>query len=307
MKITAIVTLENKYLIPRLKDFFEKRFVLVNFFIIDSRWTLNGENRLVSILKSSYDFLILCDQSDLGTQWIPYITGFSQEKDNEMIRRINTIFYINRVDTTLPAWLKHFPVIRSFSGMNEHFEKVKNRWHRMDDVVAANKFLEIIGYEKLATPTLVGDRDKDLMLLELYIERGGDPNYVNDRGVPLINSIIRRDDVTLVNHLINRGCNINVLSRDRGTTPLMEAASSGRTELVELLIAMGADLNHASREGQTALILAIGNQHVATAMVLIREGADKHLKDNLGMTALKYASLYGFADLVELLEAEAHE
>lgn len=51
----------------------------------------------------------------------------------------------------------------------------------------------------------------------------------------------------LINELINR----------RGDTPLMFAASLGRTDLVKLLIESGADVNHVNVERFTALDLAI--------------------------------------------------
>ncbi len=307
MKISVLVTHKNKSLIPRLKDFFEKRFVLSSFYLIDSSWSLNGESRLVGVLKSSYDFLIVCDREDLSSQWIPYITGFSQEKDNGGIRRINTIFLLGGNRDVLPRWLKNFSVNCNFADLNRYFENIKSYWHRMDDVVAANRFLEIIGYDKLATPTHVGDLEKDIMLLELFLERGGDPNFVDDKGVPLICDIIRKDEGPLVKHLINRGCNVNVVAGDRGTTPLMEASSLGRTELVKLLIEMGADLNHASKEGQTALILSIGNRHEETARILLEKGADPKHRDQLGMDARKYAQLYGFSEIAELIEEKSDD
>jgi uncharacterized protein len=302
MKISVLITHRNKGLIPRLKDFFDRRFVLSSFYLIDSAWSLDGESRLVEVLKSSYDFLIVCDREDLSSQWIPYITGFSQDKDNRIIRRINTLFLLSGNRDVLPRWLKNFSVNRNLSDLSKYFETIRINWHRMDDVVAANHFLEIIGYDKLATPTMVGDPEKDIMLLELYLERGGDPNYVSDKGVPLICEIIRKNEAALVKHLMNRGCSVNVVSGDRGTTPLMEASSLGRTELVKLLIEMGADLNHASKEGQTALILAIGNRYEETARILLEEGADPKHKDQLGMDARKYAQLYGFSEIAELLE-----
>ncbi|MDC7223490.1 MAG: ankyrin repeat domain-containing protein [Spirochaetales bacterium] len=304
MKITVLISPSKRNSIVRLKDFLEKRYISASFYFINSEWSLNGEMELVKILRESYDFLIFCDQDELNSRWIPYITGYSQERGKEVLRRINLIFFLNDIQKVpLPRWLKHFPLVHSFAALNRYIHFYESNWHRLDDMLAADRFLEIIGHSNLKMPIFVGDSEKDLMLLELYIERGGSPNHVDENGVPLICEIIRKDETILAFHLLQRDCDVNMASRDRGTTPLMEAASAGKKSLVRAILEKGADLDRASKEGQTALILAIGNRHDETAKILLDAGAEPSHKDSLGMTALKYAQLYGFNELVEILEA----
>jgi ankyrin repeat protein len=70
--------------------------------------------------------------------------------------------------------------------------------------------------------------------------------------------------------LLDRGCAINARESESGATPLMLAASLGRTAAVALLL---------------------------------ERGADPLLKDNAGRTALSRAYENQNADLVKLLEA----
>ncbi|MDC7221901.1 MAG: ankyrin repeat domain-containing protein [Spirochaetales bacterium] len=307
MKITVLISPKKKDSIPRLKDFFEKRFISIDFFIINPEWSLNGEQDLVRILKSSYDFLIYCDQAELGSRWIPYIVGYSQERSKEVLRRVNLIFFLSNLTGKLPVWLKTFTLVHSYVALDRYMHRSVGHWHRQDDMLAANRFLEIIGFSSMKLPIFVGDGERDLMLLELFIERGGSPNFIDENGVPLICNIIRMDEPVLASHLLQRGCDVSLEAKDRGTTPLLEAASLGKQALVRELIELGSPLDHASKEGQTALIVAIGNRHYETAKILVDAGAELTHQDSLGMNALKYAQLYGFTELVDLLQEKIGE
>ena len=67
---------------------------------------------------------------------------------------------------------------------------------------------------------------------------------------------VNRGDCVLVAKLLESGADVN--HRDIvGDTPLMEAAWIGDRELVELLLDRGADLNLMNRHAQTALDVAI--------------------------------------------------
>lgn len=302
MRITVLVTQSRKESIPRLKDFLDQRFISSSFYLINADWSLNGGQKLLGILRDSFDFLIVCEQTDLDAIWVPYITGYSHERNQDDLRRINTVFFIEKMTAPLPRWLKQFPVMRSYYRLNAFFIKVNALWHKINDAFVANYFIKTLGYDNLHTPVLEGDKKKDLLLLELYIEGGGNPNYVDEEGVPLLCQILRKDEKKLAFHLIQRGCDINLIARDRETTPLMEAASRGYEDLVSLFIERGAQIEHQSKEGQTALILAMGNQNLDTARVLIEAGADGLAKDHLEMSALKYARLYGYDDMAAQIE-----
>lgn len=305
MKITVLVSQSRRDSISRLKDFLDRRFITSSFYVIGFDWTLNGEERLLAILRDSYDFLIVCQQDDLKARWIPYITGYSHERTQDDFRRINSVFFIDPVKGALPYWLRHTAVVKSYIQLNEYFLKIKTLWHSYNDRYIARRFLKDMGYERLNTPVLLGDKQKDLLLLELYIEGGGNPNYIDEEGVPLLCKILRKDEKKLAYHLIERGANVTLVAADRGTNALMEAASRGHGDLAAHLIKLGSPIDLPSKEGQTALILAMGNQYKDTARVLIEAGADGTLIDNLGMSALKYAQLYGFRKLVDLIRGKS--
>ena len=67
-----------------------------------------------------------------------------------------------------------------------------------------------------------------------------------------------------------------------GETHLHHAAKYGRKEVVELLIAKGADVNAKRNNGQTPLHRAAGGGHKEVAELLIDNGADVNSKIEAG-------------------------
>jgi uncharacterized protein YecT (DUF1311 family) len=93
----------------------------------------------------------------------------------------------------------------------------------------------------------------------------------------------------VVELLIARGANVNTTRRD--WTPLMAAASQGRTDLVALLIAHGANVNF--NVGATALLNATIYGHKDVVALLIANGADVNAKSSSGWTPLHVAAEEG--------------
>ncbi len=83
-------------------------------------------------------------------------------------------------------------------------------------------------------------------------------------GIPLLShAIVGREDTTeVVELLIDRGSDVNAKSF-RGVTPLMAAASIGRVEVIDLLLARGADPQLVDSESRTALDWATSRSHEA--------------------------------------------
>ena len=63
-----------------------------------------------------------------------------------------------------------------------------------------------------------------------------------------------------------------------------------RVQLVELLIAKGAEVNHRESDGRTALMYAAENGDTQAVNALLRSGASVNLADNEGETALMKAA-----------------
>ena len=100
----------------------------------------------------------------------------------------------------------------------------------------------------------------------------------------------------------SEGQDVAQMRDDQGGTALMFAAETGQTNIVNALIARGADVNAQNDRGYTALMLAVQKNHLDAAKALIAAGADVNAKDKDGKTALDVAKT---DEIKELLKAAA--
>jgi ankyrin repeat protein len=89
-----------------------------------------------------------------------------------------------------------------------------------------------------------------------------------------------------------------------GVTPLMEAATNGNSDCVELLANKGANLDLQDKYDLSALMYAAENKHSNCVDLLTSKGANLDLQDNSDRSALMYAARNGKSDCVELLTSK---
>ncbi|CAD6197565.1 unnamed protein product [Caenorhabditis auriculariae] len=89
---------------------------------------------------------------------------------------------------------------------------------------------------------------------------------------------------------------------DLGWTPLMIAASAGRTELVRYLVGLAqVNILHQNKNGQTSLHYAASKNHREILKILLDAEADVNVADKYGATALHRAASQGHELIVRLL------
>jgi ankyrin repeat protein len=116
----------------------------------------------------------------------------------------------------------------------------------------------------------------DAALVETLLSKGVSPNAVPGENPPILAAVgFCRDKVPLTRRMVEAGARVN--DRDaRGKTPLMEAArwsGADSTEVVNYLLARGADPNARDEKGLTAWRFAMLSGHNATAKALEKGGA----------------------------------
>ena len=88
----------------------------------------------------------------------------------------------------------------------------------------------------------------------------------------------------------------NIKSGPYGNTPLREAIWYRNIEMVEILLAGGADTEMLNRREETALIAAIESGDTEIARLVIEAGANLNAVDQFGATALELAERAGTSD-----------
>ena len=98
------------------------------------------------------------------------------------------------------------------------------------------------------------------------------------------------DHVQVVEFLLAKGANVNATEREMANTPLHVAAYKGHTQIAELLLSKGADINAQNKNGSTPLYEAVLWGRMRMVEVLIAKGADVNTKDSDGEPVLVLAS-----------------
>lgn len=140
----------------------------------------------------------------------------------------------------------------------------------------------------------------DSEISQLFVDAGMSVNERDSAGTPMLCIAARSGRTEMIKWLVSLGADIDAVSKDRGYSPVMDAVWKSSTEIVELMINYGANLNFISNDGQTALIVATGATNLKICELLVKNGADPTVKDRMGMSALEYAKLFKKQSLVEL-------
>lgn len=131
-------------------------------------------------------------------------------------------------------------------------------------------------------------KNENIEDVKKFLASGADVNSKSDVATPLNLAAVERN-IDIVELLIANGANSNVKDI-QGYTPLHRAAFDGHKEIAELLIANGAELNVKNGWHSTPLVEAVLGNQVELVKLLISKGADVNLVDNRMQTALDRVS-----------------
>ncbi|KAL9823984.1 LOW QUALITY PROTEIN: KN motif and ankyrin repeat domain-containing protein 3 [Geothlypis trichas] len=116
-------------------------------------------------------------------------------------------------------------------------------------------------------------------------------------------AVEQEEDMNVVRRLFSMG-NVNAKASQAGQTALMLAVSHGRQEMVEALLACGADVNLQDEEGSTALMCACEHGRLETVKLLLAQPTcNVSIVDSDGNNAVAIALEAGHSDIAALLHA----
>jgi hypothetical protein len=134
------------------------------------------------------------------------------------------------------------------------------------------------------TPLLGAILRNDTAGVKRLLAQGADPNEARFAGFPPIFFPVMFQNSEMFRILVEKGADVR--SRDRlGSTTLMWAAfnETGKTELVEQLLALGVDPNARNQNGETALTWALRRGYTPVVAALRKGGAsdESMIKDSV--------------------------
>lgn len=194
---------------------------------------------------------------------------------------------------------------RYFSTDNQIFDFIKQQYDHINITnekrIAKKRLLEKgIPFTSDCFATYIAKNKTEIC--DLFISAGIDINSRDESGTSMLNVAVRNDNEDFVKQFLSLGADINSVSEDRGYTPVMDAVWRGNLEITKLLVKKGAELNTINKEGQTNLVLAVGADKNDICKVLVEHGADPDIKDQMGMSAYGYATLFRKEKLIEILK-----
>jgi ankyrin repeat protein len=121
---------------------------------------------------------------------------------------------------------------------------------------------------------------------------------------------LKHKDIDLMGLLYDAGADIDVLDARFETTPLIEAVSTGRADIIKFLVDKGATIDAGGPSNETALWKASRFKHQEIAMILLEAGADPLAKaigcydgdPDDGKSALEAAKENRMDEVVKIME-----
>ncbi len=157
------------------------------------------------------------------------------------------------------------------------------------------------------TPLHVAAFHKQYDAARALIRLGADPNKLEIDRYDIITIAAVANDVPMLRIALEGGGNPKAVTSRYDGTALSAAAHLGHAEVVRMLIAAGAPLDHINNLKWTALIESIvlgdgGKNHTESLRALVEVGADINIPDGTGSTPLKLARDRGYREMAAILE-----
>ncbi len=111
-----------------------------------------------------------------------------------------------------------------------------------------------------------------------------------------LHAAVRHGDARAVEHELAGGVDLNQ------SAALELAILMGHGDIVDLLIARGADVNRPGLSGNLPIGLAVRRGQTELVRRLIDQGADINLRDRRGQIAMDHARKAGRAEMIQLLQ-----
>ncbi len=173
-------------------------------------------------------------------------------------------------------------------------------------IAAGEKLDAVDGHRR--TPLHVAAHFGRQAAAQALLKGGANPNALDAQQYDIVTIAAVNNDWVILRIALEGGCDPKNITSPYQGTALIAAAHLGHAEVVRVLIAAGAPLDHVNNLGWTALIESIvlgngGRNHIDTLDALVKAGANVNLPDRAGTTPLTLAKGRGYAEMVRILEA----
>lgn len=194
----------------------------------------------------------------------------------------------------IPAWL---PRVAHAGAYDDYFRAVKiNDDKTVKSLLARGFDPNTIEPERGDTGLILALREKSMDVFDVLMNANGvDLNAQARNGDNALMIACYNGTRSAVEALLAKGAEVN----KKGWTPLHYAAAIGNNEIVHILLDKSAYIDAESPNKTTPMMMAARGGHIMTVKLLLDEGADATLKNELGMTAIDFAEKHNHKDIAE--------
>ena len=145
------------------------------------------------------------------------------------------------------------------------------------------------GNRFMKTPLLVAIAQKNLPMVRLLVKAGADCNMgVGPLGLPIQKATLK-NDVNLVQALIEGNTNLNLADKSEGITALYLAVRNNNLKMVSALLTAKANPNNHHKTHKVPLLKAVKCAYVDIVMELLSRGANPNAHDKHGRLPINWA------------------
>jgi ankyrin repeat protein len=160
---------------------------------------------------------------------------------------------------------------------------------------------------KSRTPLLVAAYMKKADAVQALLKLGANANALDIDRYDAVTIAAVANDLPTLKAALDGGASAKTITSRYDGTALIAAAHLGHAEVVKMLIAAKAPLNHVNNLGWTALMEAVvlgkgGANHTATVRALVEAGCDVNIADRQNTTPLQHARRRGYVEMARILE-----
>ncbi|HCM27974.1 MAG TPA: ankyrin repeat domain-containing protein [Treponema sp.] len=264
-------------------------------FSIGADWR-TGPKCLDEALAPFTHFIVAFTGRSSSSSWLPFAAGYALGNGKPLL-----LFRPSR-EPQQDAWLASFPLFSSPEDLSAFLETENREWAALSIRRQARQELMELGVSFRGQAFADSVSEGNVHAVELFIRAGMPVDSRDLKGVPMLCLAARTGHRALLDLLLENGASPDIPAEDRGNTALMDAVAGGFLDIMEDLLAAGASLEHRSKDGQTALVIAVGKNDSGSAALLLAAGADPEAADKLGFSARKYAKLFHDPKMTALME-----
>jgi hypothetical protein len=291
LKIAVLASRQDaSYLVPLLRVLKELGISAYALSIAPG-WIYSEKEKVMTLIDEATHFILVTNSRSVETSWFGFAAG------NSANRRSGLSLFRTDPACNLPGYIGGFPVFEDLDEVRLFFDSRKGEWLVQEARQDARSALLERGISLHTDSLAVCIGEGDVQAVELFLDAGFNPDLRDRHGVPLLCLAARGKHRKVAACLLERGASIDLQSEDRGYSALMYAALAGDPGLVAFLLEKGADPDLRSKDGQTALVIAVGRKDIPSVEFLLKWGADPDIPDKLGLSARGYSGLFKQAEM----------